>query len=162
MDALGSALLGDNRGRLSERQLAAYQGIVGGYITPLYASRIYRVCDASPEIVSVDEQSSGVWVRTSYTAAPNDPPALVDWLLDPHADGSWRVLDIAVNGVSLAQSKRDEFSAVLRLQGPDAFLERLHDSAAGRGPKPLPIAAEPPDSTGAGQGAPADLTPAIP
>jgi phospholipid transport system substrate-binding protein len=144
--ALGKALLGANSGRLSAKQLAAYQDVVADYIVPLYASKIYHVCDASPEIVSVDEGAAAVSVRTAYTAAPNDPPVMVDWRLDPRTDGSWRVLDISVNGISLAQGKMDEFDAVLRMQGPDAFLESLHNRAGEHLPRPMALAVEPPDT----------------
>lgn len=146
VEALGRVLLGDNRGRLSQRQYASYQTAVTDYLVPLYASRIYNVCNSTPEVISVEEQSRGVTVRTAYSIGPNEPQTMVDWLIDPRQDGSWRVLDMAVNGVSLAQSKMEEFDAVLRNDGPDAFLERLHEGAGNKLPEPLSSAVDPPNS----------------
>lgn len=146
VDALGKALLGNNKGRFTERQMKSYESVVPDYLVKLYASRIYNVCSTNPAVVSVEEQARGVFVRTAYGRDPGVRPVLVDWLLNPRPDGSWRVLDMAVNGVSLAQAKMEEFDAVLAMQSPDAFLELLHAQAGQALPNPLasPIAPEAP------------------
>jgi phospholipid transport system substrate-binding protein len=146
VDALGRALLGGNRDRLNDRQYASYQRVITDYLVPLYANRIYRVCSSSADLVSVEEKERGVTVRTAYRSEPTDTPVVVDWLLDPHPDGSWRVLDMAVNGISLAQSKMEEFNSVLKQEGTDAFLERLHAQAGESLPQPLASPVEPPNS----------------
>jgi phospholipid transport system substrate-binding protein len=146
VDALGQALLGENIQRLSEPQLASYRAIVPDYLVRLYASRIYDVCRSNAVVISVEEQPRGVLVRTAYGTLPGETQTVVDWLLDPRPDGSWRVLDMAVNGVSLALSKMEEFDSVLSSQGPDAFLELLHIEAGQGLPRPLasPVAPEAP------------------
>jgi phospholipid transport system substrate-binding protein len=144
VDALGQALLGDNLQRFTERQRVSYRAIVPDYLVRLYASRIYDVCRSNAIVISVEEQPRGVMVRTAYGALPGESLTVVDWLLDPHPDGSWRVLDMAVNGVSLALSKMEEFDSVLSSQGPDALLELLHAQAGQGLPRPLasPVAPE--------------------
>lgn len=130
LKALGGMLLGDNRGKLSEAQQAQYETMVAEYLADLYSGRMIRACAESPEVVSVEEQPGGIVVRTAYAKGPNEPQTMIDWLIAPQADGSWRVLDFAVNGVSLAKAKIEEFASVLKNEGADAFLQRLHGSSA--------------------------------
>lgn len=146
VDALGKALLGANGARFTERQMKSYESVVPDYLVKLYASRIYNVCSSNPAVVSVEEQPRGVLVRTAYGQDPGVQPVMVDWLLSARADGSWRVLDMAVGGVSMAQAKMEEFDAALSLNSPDGFLELLHAQAGQGLPSPLasPIAPEAP------------------
>lgn len=146
VDSLAKALLGRNKERFTERQIRSYEGVVPDYLVKLYASRIYDVCKTNPTVVSVEEQPGGVLVRTTYGRDAGVQPTIVDWLLSARADGSWRVLDMAVNGVSIAQAKMEEFDAALSLNSPDGFLELLHAQAGQGLPSPLasPVAPEAP------------------
>ena len=145
VDELGRVILGDNREKLTARQFAAYRGIITDYLVPIYANKIYRACSGTPEVVSVKPNAKGFSIRTAYNIESGEAPTLVDWQLNKRSDGAWRVLDVAVSGVSLAQSKMEEFDSVLRTQGPDAFLELLHTQAGEPIPQPLasPVAPVP-------------------
>jgi len=142
--AIGGLLLGHNKDKLDERQLADYQSIVANYIVPIYAARIGQICDTQPSVVSVSQGNGGMIVRTAFMTRIDVPPTYVDWLVAQQPDNSWRVLDISVNGVSIAHSKIDEFSAVIAQRGPDAFLELLHDQAGDGLPQPMSAPLMPP------------------
>ena len=75
---------------------------------------------------------------SSQVKRSQGPPVKVDWRLR-NKDGVWRIIDIEVEGVSLAVTQRAEFSTLIsnhsgRLEG---LLEKLREKT-GR-----PKAAEP-------------------
>ena len=140
---ISRALIGRERTKLDDSQLASYQAIVADYLVPIYATRIGEVCNTEASIVAVKGRPSGVFVRTAFATRAGGRPMLVDWLVSPQADGSYRALDVAINGVSLGQSKMDEFSSVIDKRGADKFLELLHAQTADVLPTPLSTAVEP-------------------
>ena len=53
------------------------------------------------------------------------PPVQVDYRVHPAEDGSLKVFDIIVEGVSLITTQRSEFGSVVQNQGIDALIREL-------------------------------------
>lgn len=89
-----------------------------------YADRRLRVAGAAPagEQVSVETYLEG-----------GAAPVRLDWRV-AELDGSWRVLDIVVEGVSLLVTYRNEFAAVIEQGGGQvaALIAELRTRAGGR------------------------------
>ncbi len=64
-----------------------------------------------------------VLVRTKIVR-PGGPPIKADWRVRPK-DGQYRIIDIMVEGVSMAVTQRSEFNAVVRKQGMQGLLQAL-------------------------------------
>jgi phospholipid transport system substrate-binding protein len=47
--------------------------------------------------------------------------------------GTWRVIDVKIEGISLVSNYRDQFHEVLSRGGPDQLLAQLRERNAGRG-----------------------------
>ena len=62
-------------------------------------------------------------VRTQFVRA-GAPPLPIDFQMRK-ADSTWKVYDIAVEGVSLVLTYRSEFDAVVKQDGIDGLLKRL-------------------------------------
>ena len=58
-------------------------------------------------------------------------PIAIDWNLTPH-EGSWRIFDIVVEGLSMIVTQRDEYAAVIRRNGGkiEALTEALKAQSA--------------------------------
>jgi phospholipid transport system substrate-binding protein len=74
-------------------------------------------------------KSKGQFLVTSSIALPGKEPAQVDWRVR-RKGGSWRVLDVIGEGVSMAQTLRSEYGAVLKDVGGDlaALTAKLQSS----------------------------------
>lgn len=74
-------------------------------------------------------KSEDQWLVTSSIALPGKEPAQVDWRLRLK-NGQWRVLDVIGEGVSMAQTLRSEYGAVLKDAGGDlaALTAKLQNS----------------------------------
>jgi phospholipid transport system substrate-binding protein len=62
-------------------------------------------------------------VRTQFVRA-GAPPLPIDFQMRK-ADNTWKVYDIAVEGVSLVLTYRSEFDAVVKQEGIDGLIKRL-------------------------------------
>lgn len=58
-------------------------------------------------------------VRRSGTDTP------VNYKMQQQKDGAWKIVDVVVEGISLVQSKRDEYSGVITAQGLDKLIDQL-------------------------------------
>ena len=72
-----------------------------------------------------------VLVQTALQRPNADKPLLVDWRVR-ETEGQLRVIDIMVEGLSMAQSQRQEFSSVMRENGGsiDALMNTLEGRLA--------------------------------
>jgi phospholipid transport system substrate-binding protein len=63
---------------------------------------------------------------------PNRPdPVRIEWRVRA-TDGAYRLIDVAVEGVSLVVSNRSEFDSVVNRQGLDALIAQIRGKAGGR------------------------------
>ncbi len=69
-----------------------------------------------------------VYVKTRIER-PSGPPIKATWRVR-NTDGRLRVIDIMIEGISMAVTQRDEFAAVMRRNGIDGLLEVLRARAA--------------------------------
>ncbi|MDH4190209.1 MAG: ABC transporter substrate-binding protein [Betaproteobacteria bacterium] len=74
--------------------------------------------------------SSEATVRNQYLR-PGKPPVSIDYRMARTPSG-WKIIDITVEGISLALTYRTEFNEEVRRSGIDGLLQRMHDKNAGR------------------------------
>ncbi len=84
--------------------------------------------------ISMNVENDGKGIATVKTAivrrTGTDIP--VNYRMQAQTDGSWKIIDVVVEGVSLVQSKRDEYSAVIT----NSSLDKLIDDLAAKNKKP--------------------------
>ena len=74
---------------------------------------------------------SDALIPTEVTLPSRPDPVRIDWRVR-EADGAYRLIDVAVEGVSLVVSNRSEFDSVVSRQGLDALISP--DPRQGREP----------------------------
>ena len=94
------------------------------FLARTYGDRIDRYNQEQIEIVGERQEPRGdVSVLTRIVGGEYDA-AEVDYRLRGE-DGSWRIIDVKIEGISLVLNYRDQFKAVLSRGGPDGLLEAL-------------------------------------
>ena len=129
LDVIGRFMLGDNRKTMSEEQIARYDAVFPDYITRLYADQFADIVGKPLEVLEARALGAkDVIVRTQFPR--NDGgPIMVDWRVRKLKDGSQKMIDIIVSGISIMLVKREEFSAFIAQNGVDALLARLEKEA---------------------------------
>jgi len=129
LDVLGKFMLGATRKTMSEAQIARYDAIFPDYITIQYTEQFADIVGKKLEVL--DARALGardVIVRTQFPRA-NGAPIMVDWRVRKLKDGSQKMIDIIVAGVSIMLVKREEFSSFIAQHGVDALMDRLEQEA---------------------------------
>lgn len=125
---IGRYVLGVQWRRASAAQKDEYSALFEEFIVRIYSSRLKNFSGQSLQIRSARPASKDTVVAT-VVRGPDTPPIRVDWRVRG-SDGSYKVVDIIIEGVSMVITKRDEFSSVIRRSGGkfEGLLARLREA----------------------------------
>ncbi len=127
LEALARLALGPYLGTETPEQSAAYNVAFSRYIVVTYESRFdqfsgydFNVRRARPM------NDSDAIVRTNISG-PDGNSYVVDFRVEQYENGSFQVIDVAVEGLSMLKTQRDEFSAVIQRDGIDGLIASLNE-----------------------------------
>lgn len=107
-------------------------------MTYTYSTALAKHSDQSIKYFPIHGSYEGrtMIVVNSQVEQPEGPPINLSYNLILHGE-QWQVYDISVEGISLLQSFRDQFAAILNDQGMGALLDTLskHNAALARSNK---------------------------
>lgn len=95
----------------------AFNGLFEQWIVRTYSARFKEYGGENIKVTGSRSESDTSFVVQSQLIHPDgSPPAAVDWHVNKGADG-FKVVDVEVEGVSMALTERDDFSAVIQRSG---------------------------------------------
>ena len=109
------------------------QRLVAAFSDMSIATYASRFDGYSGEHFEVDPKpapsTGGVIVNTKLVQTNGDPPVQLNYLMRD-GDAGWQIIDVFLQGtISELASRRSEFSAVLRRDGPDALVKLIQARA---------------------------------
>ena len=116
VDAISRFVLGRYWRRASAAEKAEYRALFEDYIIATYARRLE---DYGGETLILDGgrlERPGLALVSSQVIRRQGQAVAVDWHLR-HGKNGWRIVDIVVEGISLAIAQRATFAAVIRANG---------------------------------------------
>ena len=125
LDHLAERALGRYLAKAAQDELASYTEAFRNYIVATYEKRLDFISGyefAVRRSRSLTENDAVV--RTRVTA-PEGGEHVIDFRIGMDEDHRLRVLDIAIEGLSMLKTQRDEFAAVIRRSGIDGLTELL-------------------------------------
>jgi phospholipid transport system substrate-binding protein len=102
------------------------------FLAHRYGDRIDRYEQEKVEIVGERSAKGGDAIVATRIHRPNAAAVEVEYRLRSRS-GTWRVIDVKIEGISLVSNYRDQFHEVLSRGGPDKLLAQLRERNAGRG-----------------------------
>jgi len=124
LELLGRFVLGKAWRKASPGERAEYQRLFGEYLTHTYARRIasykgetFTITDTKP-IAETDA------IVLTAIARPNGPPLNAGWRVR-NIEGSHKIVDVVVEGVSMAVTQRQEFASITAKDGVEGLIEAL-------------------------------------
>ncbi len=127
---IGRFVLGRHWPNATEAQQRQYMELFQDMVIETYARRFHEYAGETLVVVgSRPEGERDVLVETQIVRPAGAPPVNVTWRVRER-DGRRQVIDVAVEGVSLAITQRDEFSAVIQRNGGsiDALLNSMNQT----------------------------------
>lgn len=133
LDYIGRLVLGRHVRIASDEQLEQYKSIFPEYVLQIYSHRLKERGDETFEVDSTTPAGKrDIYVRSRIVRA-DGPDVAADWRVR-RTNGEFRIVDLKIEGISMAITQRDEFSAKINSEGMDALIsfmrEQVQPSAA--------------------------------
>lgn len=108
------------------QQQAEYLRLFEKMVVDVYTARFDKYSGQSFDVTGNRVDDSGDIVVSSKVVAKGSPAVAVDWRVRPKA-GGYRIIDVMVEGVSMAVTQRSDFASIIQKGGGtvDALLEYL-------------------------------------
>lgn len=130
---VGRFVLGRYWRQLDSSQKQAYQTAFERYVLRLYAGQLNGYSGESFSVVGsrgIDDQDT---VVNSQLVRKDRASVTVDWRVRQTGD-SYRIIDVSVEGVSMALTQRQEFASIVQREGIDTLISRLSTPPRDPGP----------------------------
>ncbi len=128
-ETMSRLVLAANWKKLSAAQQTEFVGEFTRFLANDYGSRIERYEQEQVEITGDRPEARGDHtVKTKIVGGANDG-ALVDYRMRERG-GSWRIIDVVIEGISLVANYRDQFREVAGKGGPSVVIEKLREKNA--------------------------------
>jgi len=105
----------------SEQERQKFASLFEDWIVQSYSARFKQYSGEAIRVTGTRSESDVTTVVLSQFTSPNGaPPAKVEWHVRKGGDGTFKVVDVSVEGVSMALAQRDEVAAVADRNGGTA------------------------------------------
>lgn len=118
----------------SDEQRQHFVGLFEEWVVRTYSARFKEYSGETIRVTGTRAESDITTVVASQFSSPNGaPPIKVEWHVRKQADGTYKVVDVSVEGISMAVTQRDEIAAVADRNGgtPESLNKALEASLAG-------------------------------
>ena len=121
---IGRFVLGKYWRQATPAQQNDYLAVFGEFILQTYSARLGGYVGETLTVVDARQANEkDVVVRTNIDR-PSGAPIVAEWRVRT-TDGRMRIIDVAVEGISMAVTQRSEFAAVVQRDGIDGLLTIL-------------------------------------
>ena len=127
MPTIGRFALGANWKAATPAQQAEYQKLFEAMVVEVYSNRFSEYDNQVLEVVSAAPEGKADVMVTSYIVpAGGGEKFRIDWRVR-NKGGSYKIVDVVVEGVSMALTQRSDFASVIQRGGGsiDVLLEHL-------------------------------------
>ena len=121
-------VLGPYRRNLDSIQKTKYINLMKRFVSEIYSIRLASFPSGDFSILnSTDNGRSGIIVKTSIQFLNDPNPTKIDWRLIKKQDGDFKIFDIRVVGIWMAQEQRSTFTSFLSKNNGniDKLMDRL-------------------------------------
>jgi phospholipid transport system substrate-binding protein len=105
----------------SDEQRQRFASLFEEWVVRTYSARFKEYSGEVIRVIGTRAESEISTVVTSqFTSTNGAPPAKVEWHVRKQADGSFKIIDVSVEGISMALTQRDEIASVADRNGGSA------------------------------------------
>lgn len=132
IDKIANAVLGRNRRTASPKQLAEFNAAFPDYVVRIYASRLTDFSDTSLKINGTSPIGSrgDVSVHSVVTGKSVSQPVHADWRVTQIPNDGLRIIDLSIEGISMATTQRDEFDTKIAQKGMDSLVSDIKSGSS--------------------------------
>ena len=121
---IGRFVLGRHWRGATPDQQNDYIALYGEYLLQIYSARLGGYSGETLTVTGARQANDKDIIVSTVLERPSGSSIVADWRVRA-IDGRYRIIDIAVEGVSMAVTQRSEFASVVRRDGIDGLLTVL-------------------------------------
>lgn len=127
LDRISAAVLGRNRRTATPQQLNDFRAAFPDYVVRIYASRLTDYVDTMVKVAGTSPVGSrgDLLVHSVITGRSLSEPLHVDWRVTQTQAGGPKIIDLSIEGISMATTQRDEFDTKIAQKGFDALIAEV-------------------------------------
>ena len=129
LDVMARLALGPYRKLATEEQIDAFRASFSDFIVAAFEARFDAFAGYGFEVARARPLGDDAAVVRADIVAPEGGDRVADFRVRRDGDGRLRIVDVAVEGLSMLKTQRDEFGAVVRRDGFDGLIESLNARA---------------------------------
>lgn len=140
LKTIGRFVLGRNWNAATAEQRDEYVNLFEALVVKTYSNRFTLYTGEGFEVLSSTPEGKRDYIVNSQITRPDGgPPVAVAWRVR-EKDGSFGIIDVMVEGVSMSVTQRQEYAAVIQRNGGDleallALMRKRAESKEGEGLK---------------------------
>ena len=127
VDAMAQFAAGRHWRQAAPVERAEYRKLFENYVAAMYADKFADYSGQTFEIARERSLEDGASAVEAAIVSPQKPPVRLDFRVR-RSNGTFRIFDVYLAGLSLLITKRDEFAAILARHGMSGLNERLRSS----------------------------------
>lgn len=130
MPAIAKYVLGGYWRKATPQQQQDFVAAFTDYVSVTYGKRFGQYSGQQMQIKRVHDEGDGNATAFTIVQANGQDPLRVDWIIDT-VDNSFHIRDLRVEGLSIADTHRQEFASVIQNNGGDVqkLIDILHQKA---------------------------------
>lgn len=115
--AIGKFVLGRYWRAATDEEKREFIKLFEEFLVQGYARRFAEYSGENFEVRSVRPGTDGLTLVQSLVIRPNAENVRVDWRVQENGNDGFRIVDVIVEGLSMAVTQRDEFASVIQSKG---------------------------------------------
>lgn len=117
VDAIGRWVLGRYWRKATKEEQAEYAVLFEDLIVATYVNRFEEFSGETLKVIkAISQNGKDAIVKSEIVRTAGQPPVRVDWRVRS-PNGAYKIVDVLVEGVSMSQTQRSEFSSVIKREG---------------------------------------------
>lgn len=126
MPTISQFVLGRYARTMSEQELKDYERLFVEFVVRVYAVRFDAYSGETFKVDRVlDTVDNDVIVRANIERSGGQPPVRTDWRVRV-GDRGMKIIDVYVEGISMLNTQRQEFAAVIEQKGVQGLMDEMH------------------------------------
>ncbi|MEM7442945.1 MAG: ABC transporter substrate-binding protein [Pseudomonadota bacterium] len=131
MPTIGRFVLGRYWNQATPGQQQTYTDLFREMVVRTYTRRFVGYTGVTFQVNgSRADGDTDVIVQSQINQGGGAPPVAVDWRVRDYGNGSYKILDVVIEGVSMAATQRSEFASIIQRNGGsiDALLDLMQQN----------------------------------
>ena len=120
IDAIGRYTLGSYKNKITDNQMIEYEDLFKKYFLKTFSSRLAEYSNPEIEVISKKKLNENYTIVSSILVSTEQRPEVkIDWRVSTKNPNDLLILNLVIEGLSLARTQKEEFSSIIESNDGD-------------------------------------------